>query len=778
MPDTHHLSDALRDVDAVWYLSRYPDVAAAAQDPAAHYMSHGRAEGRFPNAAAEEAASLRAQVDPVWYRARYPDVAASDMDPADHYLSYGRAEGRFPDAVAEEIAVLRAEVDSIWYRERYPDVGAGDMDPADHYLSYGRAEGRFPNAATEEIAMLRAKVDPVWYRQRYTGEIDLALDPIDHYILRGRFDGHFPNEEAELRRLLAQRVDAAWYLRRYPDIANAGSDPVEHYLNFGMLEDRAPNALAEEYRYEPQTIFDALIRKIFLATTGRDATGPERKAWYRKLKLGLDYSSIQAGLEGSRDLAGQAEKAPPSEIPDGMVAMSEAEFHDYLLMFHDRFLGRAPRADEYLKYTVLKEQGSRLSEILKTIEFGEEAQKLRFRPDLVLLSDGNFVQILFEIAFGRGANPREVEHYVNALTQKTATRKDLIESFFNYAAVEKLNPTRAQFGLAQAHVAHLYGEKDNLTIDRWRERRDRLRDDLKADFDKTRRHPRLMYSRSAKPEVSIITSMYKGAKYIKNFMDNITSQTIFEDCELIIVDAASPEDEISIIRPYQDKHANIHYHRIDYRIGIYDAWNYAIERSTGRFLTNANLDDCRSGESLEIQAAMLQTLPFVDVVYQDVFYSMERDLSFDEIRRCGFATNLPLVSRYNLLEFNSPHNAPMWRRNIHDELGLFDTNYKSAGDYEFWMRCQVAGKTFFKSNVPHVAYYVNPEGLSTRPDTRGIAEANDITKRYCRALVSEHLTSTETDFSRSIPGYDAEKDGGKSRYEVAQSCLRRLASAP
>jgi glycosyltransferase involved in cell wall biosynthesis len=777
MPNTHP-PDAPGYVDTAWYLSRYPDVAAAGQDPADHYKSYGRAEGRYPNAAAEDAASLRAQVDPVWYRERYPDVAASDMDPADHYLSYGRAEGRFPDAATEKIAVVRPQVDPVWYRERYPDVGAGDMDPVDHYLRFGQAEGRFPDAVAEERAVLRTQVDPVWYRERYAGEIDAAQDPIDHYILKGRFEGRFPNEAAEVQRLLAHRIDVAWYLRRYPDIAQAGRDPVEHYLAFGVQEGRAPNALAEEYRNEPQTIFEALLRKIFFATTGRDATGPEKKAWHRKLKLGLDYSSIQAALEGSRDLAGQAAPALSSATPDGTVALSEADFRDYLLMFHDRFLGRAPRDDEYLKYMALKAQGSRLSDIIETIEFGEEAQKLRHRPDLALLPEGQFVQLLFEIAFGRGATPREVEHYANALVQKTVGRKDLIESFFNYAAVDKLNPTRAQFGLAQAHVAHLYGERENLTIDRWRERRDRLRGDPKADFDTTRRHPRLPYSRSAKPEVSIITSMYKGAKYIKNFMENITSQTIFEDSELIIVDAASPEDEISIIRPYQAKHANIHYHRIDYRIGIYDAWNYAVEKSTGRFLTNANLDDCRAAESLEIQAAALQTLPFVDVVYQDVFYAMERDLSFDDIRRCGFATNLPVVSRYNLLEFNSPHNAPMWRRSLHDELGLFDTNYKSAGDYEFWMRCQVAGKTFFKSNVPHVAYYVNPEGLSTRPDTRGIAEANDITKRYCRQLVSEHLTSTESDFFHALPGFDAEQDGGKSRYEVVQSCLRRLASAP
>ena len=119
----------------------------------------------------------------------------------------------------------------------------------------------------------------------------------------------------------------------------------------------------------------------------------------------------------------------------------------------------------------------------------------------------------------------------------------------------------------------------------------------------------------------------------------------------------------------------------------------------------------------------------------------------------------------------------MWRRSLHDEIGMFDTNYKSAGDFEFWMRCQVSGKTFFKSNIPHVAYYVNPEGLSTRPDTRGVAEANDITKKYCKNLISEHLTTNEADFFQLIPSYNAEEGRGKSRYDVVQSCLRRLASA-
>ncbi len=61
----------------------------------------------------------------------------------------------------------------------------------------------------------------------------------------------------------------------------------------------------------------------------------------------------------------------------------------------------------------------------------------------------------------------------------------------------------------------------------------------------------------------------------------------------------------------------------------------------------------------------------------------------------------------------------MWRRRLHDELGLFDTRYRSAGDYEFWLRCAAAGKVFHRVADPHVVYYQNPQGYSTRADTTG-----------------------------------------------------------
>lgn len=99
--------------DAVYYATAYPDVAAVlGTDEVAlynHYVSHGKAEGRLPNAAAAPSAAGPKQMadgtlfDAVYYASTYPDVAAVfGTDEAmlyNHYVLCGKAEGRLPYAM-------------------------------------------------------------------------------------------------------------------------------------------------------------------------------------------------------------------------------------------------------------------------------------------------------------------------------------------------------------------------------------------------------------------------------------------------------------------------------------------------------------------------------------------------------------------------------------------------------------------------------------------------------------------------------------------------------
>ena len=75
-------------------------------------------------------------------------------------------------------------------------------------------------------------------------------------------------------------------------------------------------------------------------------------------------------------------------------------------------------------------------------------------------------------------------------------------------------------------------------------------------------------------KITIITSLYKASPYLGGFLENITQQTVFNQCELYLLNGNSPENEEDIILPYLQEYNNIRYQRLDFDPGIYGCWNY------------------------------------------------------------------------------------------------------------------------------------------------------------------------------------------------------------
>ena len=70
------------------------------------------------------------------------------------------------------------------------------------------------------------------------------------------------------------------------------------------------------------------------------------------------------------------------------------------------------------------------------------------------------------------------------------------------------------------------------------------------------------------PKISIITSVYNGDQFIEGFLADITRQTIFDQCELIMINAGSPGNEESVIKKYMTQYSNIIYKRLDFDPGL------------------------------------------------------------------------------------------------------------------------------------------------------------------------------------------------------------------
>ena len=243
------------------------------------------------------------------------------------------------------------------------------------------------------------------------------------------------------------------------------------------------------------------------------------------------------------------------------------------------------------------------------------------------------------------------------------------------------------------------------------------------------------------PKISIITSVYNGDEFIKPFLEDITSQTIFkEKCELILVNANSPGNEEKVIEKYVKKYPdNIVYKKMGKDQGIYGTWNQAIKLCSGEFITNANLDDRKRIDSLEIHAKALAVDSSVGLVYADSFITHKPNEVYENNSSNGQRYNFEHFSKENMLKGNQPHSNPMWRKSLHDEYGLFNPEFKSAGDWEFFLRCTFGGTKFKK--IPNVLglYYFNPKGISTNPEnnTWKVKEELSIYKKYQKVFMEQ-----------------------------------------
>lgn len=241
-------------------------------------------------------------------------------------------------------------------------------------------------------------------------------------------------------------------------------------------------------------------------------------------------------------------------------------------------------------------------------------------------------------------------------------------------------------------------------------------------------------------KVSIITSLYKAEKYLKGFLENIVQQTIFNDCELFLLDANSPENEHDVIKPFLS-YANIRYERLEDDPGIYGCWNYMIENSDSKYITNANVDDKLFHNSIKRHVDTLEEFSNFDLAYCVNILSHTPPVEPELLN--GQQQTYPTgeFSKSNMLASNLPHNHPVWRRSMHEDCGLFNEKYFSASDYDFWLRASIEfGKEFILIPEALGIYYFNPEGMSTKNENRVwiSKEETEIRQKYSKILEESH----------------------------------------
>ena len=182
---------------------------------------------------------------------------------------------------------------------------------------------------------------------------------------------------------------------------------------------------------------------------------------------------------------------------------------------------------------------------------------------------------------------------------------------------------------------------------------------------------------------SIITATYNRAGTLARALHSAQSQA-YPSKQLIIVDGNSRDNTVAIAKQFLTSEDVLIVEDDD---GIYDALNKGVSVATGDIICFLHSDDYYPNSTVLEDVASVMEEKSCPVVYGNAEFFDQNDHE-KTLRRYK---SRPLTVK-NLAWGHMPaHPAIFYRREFFDEIGLFDTSYDIAADYE-WL-CRLAKRS-------------------------------------------------------------------------------------
>ena len=189
------------------------------------------------------------------------------------------------------------------------------------------------------------------------------------------------------------------------------------------------------------------------------------------------------------------------------------------------------------------------------------------------------------------------------------------------------------------------------------------------------------YPDKSLPLISIITPVLNGAAYLEETINSVINQD-YPNFEYIIIDGGSTDRTKDIIKKYEDK---IGFWKSEKDDGMYDAINKGLKIAKGDILAYINYDDVYAGANvLSRIAEIFMKNKKTDWTYSDFFVINSSSKILYSYRAPEVLANYKMLRAAGYSYIYQP--TVFWRRKVFEESGFFDTNFKMAADYEFFLR--------------------------------------------------------------------------------------------
>ena len=230
-----------------------------------------------------------------------------------------------------------------------------------------------------------------------------------------------------------------------------------------------------------------------------------------------------------------------------------------------------------------------------------------------------------------------------------------------------------------------------------------------------------MHHPQTKPLVTVVTAVRnlvragRSAAVIE-CLESVHQQD-YPQIEHLVIDGASDDGTLELLRPYETKGWIKIYSEADN--GLYDAFNKGLARASGKYINFMNSDD----HFIEDRAVSLSVKRLEE---------SRADISYSDWRQ----DNMPDLCQARLpkLFFSMPfcHQTVFCKTSLLRKMGGFDERYPIAADRHFLYRAFVASNKFVKVKMPLAFFRMG--GWSTRNSELTMEEDYRLFKEYAKSL--------------------------------------------
>lgn len=226
-------------------------------------------------------------------------------------------------------------------------------------------------------------------------------------------------------------------------------------------------------------------------------------------------------------------------------------------------------------------------------------------------------------------------------------------------------------------------------------------------------------------KISIITVCKNAENAIERTMLSVVTQSCFnENIEYWIIDGASTDKTVEIIKQYSNKYPIKWISEPD--SGIYNAMNKAVKMASGEIIYFLNAGDKLFDEKVISLVLKKFEESDCDFLYTDILTCDFNSLSEAKIKKFNHA------DKYFLFRDCICHQASFFKKSVFERFGGFNENFKLAADYEMLLKI-MANKSLKKEYLPITAAYYDITGISSTSE--------DVVKEE-RATIQKHFYSS------------------------------------